>query len=114
MINKTRIAAVALFAIALPGLAVAGPLNRDPGVNARQGQQHARIGQGIRSGQLTRDEVRGLAAQQRSIRQEERAYRADGTLTRVERRDLHQDLNQAGRSIYQEKHDADVRTPPAP
>jgi hypothetical protein len=82
---------------------------RDPGVNARQRNQHDRIGQGVRSGSLTRDEAQGLREEQRSIRQEERAYKSDGILTRDERKDLHQDLNSASRSIYDEKHDAETR-----
>jgi hypothetical protein len=82
---------------------------RDPGVNARQHNQHDRIAQGVRSGSLTRDEAQGLRAEQRSIRQEERQYKSDGTLTREERKDLHQDLNVASQSIYNEKHDAETR-----
>jgi CRISPR/Cas system-associated endoribonuclease Cas2 len=82
---------------------------RDPGVNARQHSQHDRIAQGVRSGSLTKDEAQGLRAEQRSIRQEERAYKSDGALTRDERKDLHQDLNTASRNIYSEKHDAEVR-----
>jgi hypothetical protein len=82
---------------------------RDPGVNARQHNQHDRIGQGVRSGSLTRDEAQGLREEQRSIRQEERAYKSDGILTRDERKDLHQDLNSASRHIYDEKHDAETR-----
>lgn len=82
---------------------------RDPGVNARQHNQHDRIAQGVRSGSLTKDEAQGLRTEQRSIRQEERQYKSDGVLTRDERKDLHQDLNTASRNIYSEKHDAEVR-----
>jgi hypothetical protein len=82
---------------------------RDPGVNARQHYQHDRIAQGVRSGSLTRDEAKGLRAEQRSIRQEERQYKSDGALTRDERKDLHRDLDAASRSIFSEKHDAEVR-----
>ncbi len=81
----------------------------DPGVNARQHHQQQRIGQGVRSGELTRGETRRLEREQRMIRAEERQYKSDGVLTREERRDLHQDLNAAGRHIYQEKHDAQER-----
>lgn len=82
---------------------------RDPGVNARQHNQQDRIAQGVRSGELTKDEAKGLRAEQRGIRQEERTYKADGTLTRDERKDLQQDLNVASRNIYNEKHDAEKR-----
>jgi len=82
---------------------------RDPGVNARQHNQRDRVAQGVRSGELTKDEAQGLRAESRSIRQEERQYKSDGMLTKDERKDLHQDLNAASRNIYGEKHDAETR-----
>lgn len=86
-----------------------GPGIRDPGVNQRQENQRDRIQQGIRSGQLTKDEVTSLKAEEKSIRQEEKAYKSDGVLTKDERKDLHQDLNQASKDIYAEKHDGDTQ-----
>jgi|GEM_PF-1171233 len=85
------------------------PVVRDPGVNARQGFQRDRIGQGVRSGELTKDEAKQLAGEQRAIRKEERAYKSDGKLTKDERKDLHQDLNAASKDIYEQKHDAEKR-----
>lgn len=85
------------------------PRRRDPVVNARKGAQQARINQGVRSGDLTRPEAAQLRQQQKTIRTEERAYKADGTLTPAERKDLHQDLNQTSKDIYQQKHDAQTR-----
>lgn len=84
---------------------------RTPLVDRREANQRHRIGQGVRSGELTRAETRTLVAEQRAIRGEERAYKADGTVTREERRDLQQDLDAASRHIYEEKHDADTRNP---
>ena len=109
---RTFLAATAI-AVTLAGFA--GMQNahangvRDPGVNARQHNQRDRIQQGVRSGELTRRETRGLAEQQRDIRQLERAYKSDGTLTGAERRDLHHEQNQASRTIYRQKHDAQDR-----
>ncbi len=85
----------------------AGP--HDPGVNARQHHQQQRIGQGLRTGDLTRGEARKLEQEQRQIRREERRYLSDGQLTPRERADLQQDLNSAGRHIYNERHDAERR-----
>lgn len=79
------------------------------GIDQRQHNQADRIKQGVRSGELTRNEARGLVKEQSAIRQTERQYKADGVLTRDERRDLHQQQNQASRHIYQEKHDGDKR-----
>lgn len=83
--------------------------HRDPGINHRQHHQNERIRQGVRSGELTRAEVKDLNQQRRGIRQEERAYKADGHMTRAERRDLHQDMNALSKDIYNEKHDAETR-----
>lgn len=82
------------------------PLSR---IDRMQSQQHQRIIQGMRSGELTRGEAQRLFAEQRSIHGQERAYRADGYLSRGERRDLYRDLRAADRHIYRQKHDAQTR-----
>ncbi len=82
---------------------------RDPRVNARQHHQQERIQQGVRSGELTRHETARLREEQRDVRQLERAYKSDGTLTRAERVDLHHEQNQASRDIYRQKHDGQDR-----
>jgi hypothetical protein len=81
----------------------------DPGVNARQENQAGRIVQGVASGELTRKEAGELVEEHRDIKQLERDYKSDGTLTGDERRDLHQQLDQAGDEIREEKHDAQQR-----
>lgn len=78
-------------------------------IDAREHRQKDRIQQGVRSGQLTKEETRSLVANQREIREKEREYRTDGQFTREERKDIQQDLNQASKSIYQEKHDTETR-----
>ena len=83
--------------------------NSDPGVNARQHNQHDRIQDGWRDGSLTRNERQDLRAEQKSIRVKERQYKSDGVLARAERQDLQQDLNAASQHIYQERHDAERR-----
>lgn len=82
---------------------------RDPGVNQRQGNQTARIVNGVKSGELTHAEAQDLRDGRREIRQTEQAYKADGTLTRDERIDLHQDLNQQSRDIHDAKHNEETR-----
>lgn len=107
---KKNLVVVALsgFAFVLTsGLAAAG--TNDPGVNKRQHRQHARIAQGVKSGELTRSEARALRSEQRAIRAQEREFKSDGNLTRAERRELHRDLNEASRDIYREKHDSQTR-----
>jgi Skp family chaperone for outer membrane proteins len=86
---------------------------RDPGVNARQHNQRERIQQGVGSGELTRRETGKLVEEQRDVRQLERAYKSDGTLTGAERRDLQHEQNQASHDIYRQKHDEQERPPAA-
>ena len=95
------------IAAALATPAIAG--TRDPRVNARQHNQHQRIAQGVKSGELTHAEAKDLRGDQKDIRQEERAFNSDGKLTKNERQELHQDQNAASKEIYQEKHDAQER-----
>lgn len=80
-----------------------------PGVTHRQHHQKARINDGVRSGELTKEETRSLRAQQRAIRAEKREFKSDGHLSRAERRELHHDQNEASRDIRREKHDDDKR-----
>lgn len=81
----------------------------DPRVNLRQHHQADRIAQGVYSGALTQRETMRLAAEQRAIRFEERAYKRDGVLTPYERADLNRDLNVASRDIWIQKHDGQRR-----
>lgn len=105
-----RIAVATIIAALSIGTAsVANAGDRDPGVNARQHNQQARIRQGVRSGELTPHEARKLEREERGIRQDERQDKSDGKLTAAERKDLHQDLNQASRDIYAQKHDGQER-----
>jgi polyhydroxyalkanoate synthesis regulator phasin len=101
------IAAVLLTSVAVANDTQAG--TRDPGVNARQHNQRGRIQQGVRSGELTRHETRQLVGEQRHVRQLERAYKSDGTLSGTERLDLRHEQNQASRNIRQQKHDGQDR-----
>ena len=74
---------------------------RDPGVNARQHNQHDRIAQGVRSGELTRGRGEGPARARALDPAGGAHYKSDGMLTRDERKDLHQDLNAASREHLQ-------------
>lgn len=89
---------------------VATPVaTRDPGVNQRQQNQTGRIVDGVKTGELTHDEAQDLRDGRREIRQTEQQYKADGSLTRDERIDLHQDLNQQSRDIHEAKHNEQTR-----
>ena len=112
--NNKSLILIATLSIAAASVAQAQTGTRDPRINARQHAQHDRIRQGVRSGELTRHETRQVAGEQRDIRQLERAYKSDGTLTGAERRDLRHEQNQASRNISQQKHDTQERPAAAP
>lgn len=110
-VTKRRVGCVLMMAglMSVAGLSHADGRVRDPGVNARQQNQHQRVRQGVRSGELTRRETGKLVEGQRDVRQLERAYKSDGKLTRAERADLHHEQNQASLDIHKAKHDEQVR-----
>lgn len=67
------------------------------------------IERGVRSGQLTRGEVRKIREEQRELRQERRAYLSDGRLSGSERRELRDDQRKLNRLIRRSKYDRDRR-----
>jgi uncharacterized protein (DUF3084 family) len=77
---------------------------RTPVARKRQVNQQQRIRQGVRSGELKKGEVKKLENEQRDIRQEKQEARADGTVTKEERKDIQKEQNQASRHIYRAKH----------
>ncbi|WP_257387288.1 hypothetical protein [Tahibacter caeni] len=102
---KTLVPIALVTAVLLAGTASAAT----PNVDAREANQRARINQGVASGELTRREAAGLRAQQVHIRRDERAAKADGVVTRGERRHLQHELDHASENIDEQKHDAQDR-----
>jgi len=78
------------------------------GVNQRQQREQVRIRQGVRSGEITRAELRRLEAQQARIHVDERIARRDG-LTQRERERLQRELERASRNIQRQKNDRQDR-----
>jgi len=106
--NKLLLSIMALaISATFTTAAIAG--TKDHRVNKHQHYQNKRIAQGIKSGELTKNEAKDLRGDQKEIRQEERAFKSDGNLTKNERQELHQDQRAASKEIYQEKHDDQER-----
>ena len=80
-------------------------------VGQRKENQQDRIGQGVKSGQLTAGETSRLEHQEAGINREERGMRAqdNGHLTKQDRQTIHHQQNQESRRIYRDKHNARVR-----
>lgn len=101
--NGLKIAGAAVgVLISMTGTLLAG--SNDPVVQKREQNQERRIGQGIKSGQLTPAEAGRLEAEQAKIKQDEERMKADGNLTKKERAKLRREQNRASRDIYRKKH----------
>jgi hypothetical protein len=75
----------------------------------RQVWQQKRIWQGVKSGQLTRYEVRYLLYEQQKIHRLKKSFWRDGRLSRRERKRLNFSLDKADRHIFQLKHNSRCR-----
>jgi hypothetical protein len=83
-------------------LASAHPVT--PRIDRHQARQHARIHQGVRSGELTRGEVRALRAGQRHVARLERRAKADGFVSARERAQIRRAQARQSRAIFRFKH----------
>ena len=83
-----------------------------PRVDKRIVNQESRIDQGVKSGALTAPEAARLQSGEDKIKADQVAAKADGTVTKGERKQLHQELKRESRAIHRQKHDRQrVQTP---
>ncbi len=75
-----------------------------PSVTRREVRQKARIAEGVKTGELTKDEAKGLVESQNEIREMKQGAREDGVVTKEERLELQEKLNQQSREIYKKKN----------
>jgi len=75
----------------------------------REHNQQLRIRQGVKTGELTRQETTRLEAEEARIRLNERLAKSDGKLTPAERARLEKELHKASHDIYEQKHDDQTR-----
>jgi len=96
--------ALATLLITTGGLASANTAT--PRVDRREVRQHARIQQGVGSGQLTPGEAARLRMGQHHVHAMEHRAKADGVVTPRERARLTHAQNRQSRHIYRLKHNA--------
>lgn len=85
-----------------------------PGTIAeRKHDQQQRIGQGVKSGQLTPRETSNLEKREAGVNREDRNMRAhdDGHLTNKDRRELNRRQNHVSKAIYRDKHNGHRQGP---
>jgi len=85
---------------------------REKKVDERQDRQAKRIENGVKNGSLTPEELKTLENQQQSIASMETSLKGDGKLSRLEFKQLREQLDVASRCIFAEKHDGEGNTMP--
>jgi hypothetical protein len=75
-------------------------------IGQRSEKQQDRIGQGIKSGQLTAGEASNLENKEAAINQEKQADRTanGGHLTQQQKNQINQQQNKVSKQIYKDKH----------
>jgi hypothetical protein len=96
-----------LFAVTCA--AVASAQTATPRIDRREARQHARIRQGVRSGELTPGEAARLRQGQRHVDRMEDRAKADGVVTPRERARITRAQDRQSRRIYRLKHNDNVR-----
>jgi hypothetical protein len=96
-----------VFGITAITLAFAGFSYADtPKIDNREANQEQRIDNGIRSGALTPKEEAKLDAGQAKVERMEDKAKADGTVTKHERKRLKREQNEQSKKIHDMKHNA--------
>ncbi|HEY2584036.1 MAG TPA: hypothetical protein VGI43_19660 [Mucilaginibacter sp.] len=98
-----------LLIAALAVTSIAQAQTHTPVINQRQRNQERRINQGVRSGQLTRNEAHYLRTDERRIAMTKHMDKASGRVTPGERSQLRHEENRTSRAIYRDKHNDRVR-----
>ena len=113
---QTLIAAFALTigasAFAQAPVALKDP-TATPKIDQRQVEQQKRIDQGVASGALTSKEATGLQKRETKIQADKVAIKADGKVTKAERRKLNREQNRASAAIKRQKSNRHKAAAPA-
>ncbi len=79
-------------------------------VKEKAQNQHQRIKQGVKSGELTKSETKNLVNGQKEVRQDVKSAKSDGVVTKDERKDIKQEQRQQSRKIFRKKHNSKDRS----
>lgn len=77
---------------------------RDDAIEKREVNQQQRIENGVKSGQLSQQEVQKLEEQQARLKANEAKAMEDGKVTKKEARKLERQANRASKNIFKKKH----------
>ncbi len=93
---------------AITGLAIAFGVSAQtntPKIDQREANQQTRIQNGVATGTLSNREATRMASGQAKVAGMEAAAKADGKVTRAERKAIKQQQNKQSRRIHRQKHD---------
>ena len=95
------------YAVLTAGMLVGGGAYAQSmsGIDRQQDYQQNRIEQGIRSGQITREEAARLRQGELAIDRAQARARADGVVSDAERRRIEGMVQRENRDIYRQSHD---------
>ena len=106
MTNLKTLTVAVTLAVASLGVFAQAASTATPRIDQREANQQQRIAAGAASGQLTAKETNRLETQQARINTAEAKAKADGTVTKGERKHLHRMQDRASKNIHHQKHDA--------
>ena len=75
-------------------------------IHQHQENQQDRIGNGVKTGELTPKEAEHLEKREASIQKEKKEAKKDGTMTAEEKKEIKKDQKHASKAIHEQKHDA--------
>ena len=105
---KKGIIALFVFALTASGLIAQA---QTPVINKTQKDQHARIVQGVKSGELTKAEAKKLTAEQKDIRTDKQIAKADGKATPTEKKIIKREQKKVSKDIHRLKHNKRTALP---
>jgi uncharacterized membrane protein YebE (DUF533 family) len=76
-----------------------------PKIRKKQETQQKRIENGVKTGKLTPEEAAKLEQKQAKIQLDKKAAKADGVVTKEERKNIHHQQKKANHQIAKQKHD---------
>jgi hypothetical protein len=92
-------------------LFLAGAIMFSMGINVADAQikdhaqnQKERIKQGVKNGELTRNETQNIIQDEKELRQDVKLAKADGDITHDEKKIILKEQKQVSREIYRKKH----------
>ncbi|MEO6220278.1 MAG: hypothetical protein ABIO81_07615 [Ginsengibacter sp.] len=81
-----------------------GVNSADAQIKHRAQNQNHRVRQGVKSGELTKREVRDLREDRKDLRQDVKLAKSDGKVTAGERKIIKKEQRKDSREIYRKKH----------